>query len=153
MVEAAVILPVLLVFFGVMALAHSAGKAKLAAQQDARASLMYYASNDCAKRLATDESSAAGEGGSGLPGSDTARNDALADEAAGGSFEARSSWSMAEGSAQRSAKTYGRMHSAKSTSWAVCNESANDGNLTGLAGYAFDLFGSKIPDPVRRAGR
>lgn len=153
MVEAAVILPVMIVFFGVMALAHSAGKAKLAAQHDARASLLYYASNDCSKRLATDESSAAGETAEALPAGDTARNDALADQAAGGSIEARSSWSLAEGSAQRTATTYGRVHAAKSTSWAVCNERANDGDLLGLTGYAFDLFGSTLPDPIRRAGR
>lgn len=153
LVEAAVILPVMIGFFGVMAIAHSAGKAKLAAQHEARSSLLYYASNDCAKRMATDQSSASSEAGEALPAGDTARNDALADRAAGGSFEARSSWSMAEGSSERTATTYGRVHAAKSTSWAVCNESARDGDLGGLAGYAFDLFGSTLPDPVRRAGR
>src|SRR5687768_17822658 len=44
--RSAVILPVMIGFFGVMALAHSAGKAKLAAQHEARSSLLYYASKD-----------------------------------------------------------------------------------------------------------
>lgn len=153
MVEAAVVLPVMIVFFGVMAIAHSAGKAKLAAQHEARSSLLYYASNDCGKRVPTDENSAAADTGGALPAGDTARNDALADGAVGGSFEAKSSWSMAEGAAERSATTYGRVQAAKSTSWAVCNESTHDGDLVGLTSYAFDLFGSKLPDPIRRAGR
>lgn len=151
MVEAAVVIPVMLVFFGVMAHAYAAAKAKLVAQQDARASVMYFATNDCQKRLATDERSTSAPTGEALPtgGPSTA----LGDRAAGGSMEARASWSFAEGGASHTATVFGRSRTANSESWAVCNESPNTGNLAGLASYAVELFGARLPDPIRRAAR
>lgn len=152
MVEAAVILPVMIVFFGVMAMAHSAGKSKLAAQHEARASVMYFASSSCKNRMTTDDSSRAESTGDSLPNTESGdTNEALGDAAAGGSMEARASWSLAQGGAARSATTYGRTRTAKSESWALCNESPNDGNMVGLASYAFELFGSTLPAPIRGA--
>jgi hypothetical protein len=152
MVEAAVVVMVLVVFWGVLAMAFTAGKAKLIAQFESRIGVMYYASNNCKKKLVLPDAVVAPNANAGtFDGSGDYAADHYADRAPLGddSTSARSSFFFATVDTTASATLVGRTSTAKSTSWAVCNESPYDGDLPGLFKYAYNLFKGMLPAPLK----
>ena len=152
MVEAAVVVTLLVVFWGVLAMAYTAGKAKLVAQFESRIGVMYYASNDCKKKLVLPSAVVAPNAPAGTFG---AAGDVAADQYADraplgeSTMSARSSFFFASVDTTASATLVGRTSTAKSTSWAVCNESPYNGDLGGLFKYAYNLFKGMLPAPLK----
>ena len=152
MVEAAVVITLLVVFWGVLAMAYTAGKAKLVAQFESRIGVMYYASNDCKKKLVLPDAVVAPNARAGtFDGSGDVAADHYADRAPLGesSMSASSSFFFASVDTTASASLVGRTSVAKSTSWAVCNESPYNGDLGGLFKYAYNLFKGMLPAPLK----
>lgn len=152
MVEAAVVVMLLVVFWGVLAMAFTAGKAKLVAQFESRIGVMYYASNDCKKKLVLPDAVVAPNTPAGtFDGAGDVAADHYADRAPLGasSMSTRSSFFFASVDTNASATLVGRTSSAKSTSWAVCNESPYNGDLGGLFKYAYNLFKGMLPAPLK----
>jgi hypothetical protein len=153
MAEAAIVMLVLIVFWGSMALAYAGGRAKLDAQQSARVAVMFHASHECKRSL--DESPVAtapeqgfdpGTGNLDGESGDFARGAPLD----GPAFNERSTFFFASATAQASATLLGRSSSKESESWAICNEGAHDGDLFGLAAYGYDFFRDLLPDFVQQ---
>jgi hypothetical protein len=152
MAEAAIVMLVLVVFWGSMALAYSGGRAKLDAQQSARVAVMYHASHECKQSLDEAPVSTAAEQGFDPGTGDLGDSGDFARGAPldGPAFSDRSTFFFASASAQAGATLVGRSSSKESESWAVCNEGAYDGDLFGLAAYGYDFFKDLLPGFVQQ---
>lgn len=150
MAEAAIVLLMIVVTWGAMATAYTAGTAKLGAQWNARAAVMYHASNECRRSMPNQATGGREQAGQ----FDTSSGDAEGDSAANGaplgqSAQARSSFFIASASATKS-KALGRWSATKqSSSWAICNEGKYDGDLPGLLAYGADFFRDLLPSPIQ----
>ena len=151
LVEAAVVVGLLVIFWGVLALAYTAGRAKLEAQHESRIGVMYYASHECKQTLGRPQAVVLPNGPAGtFAGSGDSAADRFADQAPlGDSMSARSELFFASVHATASSTLVGRTTVAESTSWAVCNEGVHDGDLFGLFSYAYGVFKGLLPSPIK----
>ncbi len=151
LVEAAVVVGLLVIFWGVLATAYTAGRAKLTAQHDSRIGVMYYASHECKQKLVQPDAVVAPDAPAGtFSGTGDADADRYADRAPlGDTMSARSSFFFASVDASSTATLVGRTAVAESTSWAVCNEGVYEGDLPGLFAYAYGLFKGMLPAPLK----
>jgi hypothetical protein len=152
MAEAAIVMLVLIVFWGTMALAYAGGRAKLDAQHAARVAVMFHASHEC--KATVDESPVSGTPEDTFdPGARDLDDDtgtfARGAPLEGPTLNERSTFFFASATAEAHATLLGRSSSKKSESWAICNEGAHDGDLSGFASYGYDFFRDLLPDFVQ----
>ncbi len=140
LVEAAVVLPVLAIFLGLIMYEYSSFKEKMKVQQTSRENALYFASHGCQ-----------GGGGGGYgPADYTLDNDgnktyqgaiAKGPPGAGGMEGATDrSFNAAQSSMSATAKGGGRSRTVKGSSKAYCNERPENGDPIGVIKWSFGFF-------------
>lgn len=154
MVEAAVVIPVMISFLAVMGMMKNGYDRKIQLNQQSRSQVLDYASHNCkSQSISYSETTQSQGAGVSTPGGTGATDDTSSGAAAtvGGAsssgFMAKAEVSYQTSTVngtRRGIKNRGglalRVNGAKST--ALCNEEPQDGNISGVLGYAKGKLGS-----------
>jgi hypothetical protein len=133
-VEAAVVLPVLVVFMGLMTFVKTAYDKKIIMQNTSRVTTASYGVHAC------DGTTPEPTGNTGL---DTGRSAGAADKAGDANAKSATSTSMFSAHKTMNDQANYRSYSTKvkAESWMMCNEPKNKGGFGGFFDYAKSLFG------------
>ncbi len=145
LVEAAVVLPVLAIFLGLIMYEYNSYKQKIAVQQTSRENSLYFASHGCRGN----SGGLGGLGGYGPAGytldtnGNTSYQGAI-DKGPPGADAMKGStdrsFNMAQSSMQATASGGGRSRTVKGSSQAYCNERPENGDPIGVMKWSFGFF-------------